>query len=364
MTSQCSHFGSCRTAGSRPKEPWADRDGHDPRWRPSIYQSARTSGNFFTAARTILAYGETVNNIYSYMTPGVVSFKAYPEAMTGRKGTIYDGVLELAKDDFFQAMEVGWMHHWQERDRVAKLLRTTAMDIAYATQPRSITEGLNINALDEDTRQSDVESIKSEVDKADHLGASRIRLIAGKDPGDDQRDEAKRQLERSIDEICDYAGDKDIFVTLKIFDRDLAKESLIGTFEDTRDVAETVAPRNDNFGLLVDLSHFPFFDIDMESAITMVEDYLTDFHIGTCVLEEGHPSYGDKQPRFGIEHSENDTQDLADFFEILLDKGLLNTQDRPMISVEVAPQMAEDRSEVVVANAKRVWKRAWAMATE
>lgn len=116
------------------------------------------------------------------MTPRVVSFKVYPEAMAGRERTIFDGVLELAKDDFFQAIEVGWRHNWNGRDRVAKLLRTTEMDV-------------------------------------------------------------------------------------------------------------------------------------------------------------------------------------ADFFAFLLDEGLLNTEDRPMVSVEVAPFMAEDRSEVVVANAKRVWKQAWATAT-
>lgn len=302
--------------------------------------------------------------MYAYMTPGVVSFKAYPEAMTGRSGTIYDGVLQLAKDDFFQAMEVGWMHDWRERDRVAKLLRTTEMDIAYATQPRSITEGLDINALDESERRSSVESVKSEIDKATHLGASRLRLIAGKDPGDERREEAKSQIAHSLDEICAYADDRDIFCTLKIFDRDVAKESLIGEFEDAKEVAEDAASRHDNFGLLVDLSHFPFFDVEIEEGITMVEEYVTDYHLGTCVLEEGHPSYGDQQPRFGIEHSENDTEDVARFFEVLLDKDLLNTTDRPMVSVEVAPQMAEDDSEVVVANAKRVWKLAWAMATE
>lgn len=302
--------------------------------------------------------------MYSYMTPGVVSFKAYPQAMTGRSGTIYDGVLELAKDDFFQAMEVGWMHDWQEHDRVAKLLRTTGMDVAYATQPRTITEGLDINTLDEAERRSSVESIKSEIDKASHLGASRLRLIAGKDPGDERREDAKSQIGHSLDEICAYADERGIFCTLKIFDRDIAKESLIGTFEDSRDVAADAASRNGNFGLLVDLSHFPFFDVGVEEGIDMVEEYVTDFHIGTCVLEESHPSYGDQQPRFGIEHSENDTSDVAEFFEILLEKELLNTSERPMVSVEVAPQMAEDRSEVVVANAKRVWKQAWAIATE
>lgn len=305
-----------------------------------------------------------MKDMYAYMTPGVVSFKAYPEAMTGRSGTIFDGVLELAKDDFFQAIEVGWMHDWNERDRVAKLLRTTEMDVAYATQPRTIREGLDLNALDEGERRESVEAIKSEIDKADHLGASRVRLLAGRDPGDEARPDAKSQLEASLDEICEYAADRDdIFVTLKIFDRDYDKRSLIGTFDDTRDVAERVAPSHDNFGVLVDLSHFPLLGVEPAEALPKVAEYVTDFHLGTCVLDESHPAYGDKQPRFGIEHSENDAQDVAEFFGLLLDRGYLNTADRPMVSVEVAPFMAEDRSEVVVANAKRVWKRAWATAT-
>lgn len=302
--------------------------------------------------------------MYAYMTPGVVSFKVYPEAMTGRSGTVFDGVLQLSKDDFFQAIEVGWMKDWNERDRVSKLLRTTEMDVAYATQPRTIREGLNLNTFDEEHRRASVEAIKEEIDKAAHLNASRLRLLAGKDPGVEQREEAKRQLIKSIKEICRYADERaDLTVTLKIFDRNIEKKSLIGTFDDTSDVADVIAKDHDNFGVLVDLSHFPLLGVEPEESIPKVEEHITDFHIGTCVLERNHPAYGDKQPRFGIEHSENNTEDVANFFAFLLERGLLKPPDRPMVSVEVAPFMAEDRSEVIVANAKRVWKQAWAMAT-
>jgi len=305
-----------------------------------------------------------MRNRYSYPTPGVVSFKAYPEAMAGRSGTIYDGVLQLAKDDFFpgdggrldaRLAGAGQGRETPPNDGDGYRVRDpTAVDHGRAEQqgPRGArTAGLGRGHQIRDRRGRPPRRVA-------------IRLIASEDPGDERRPDAKSQIALSIDEICAYADERDIFVTLKVFHRDVAKESFIGTFEDTRDVAEDVAPRNDNFGLLVDLSHFPFFDIGMDEGITMVEDWVTDFHIGTSVLEEGHPSCGDQQPRFGIEHSENDTDDVAEFFEILLEKDLLNTRDRPMVGVAVAPQMAEDDAEVVVANAKRVWKRAWAMATE
>lgn len=305
-----------------------------------------------------------MKDMYAYMTPGIVSFKAYPDAMTGRSGTVFDAVRSLATDDFFGGIEIGWIHNWQERDRVAKLLRTTELEIAYATQPRTIREGLDLNALDERERRASVEAIEDELDAAHHLGASRARLLAGPDPGDERREEAKAQLVASIEELAEYAASLgDITLTLKIFDRDVEKRCLVGTFEDTRDVASAVASSHDNFGVLVDLSHFPLLGVTPEESIPLVEEWATDFHIGTCVLEPDHPAYGDKQPRFGIEHSQNDTQDVADFFSLLLERGLLDTEDRPMVSVEVVPLLAEDRSEVVVANAKRVWRRAWAMAT-
>lgn len=81
-----------------------------------------------------------------------------------------------------------------------------------------------------------------------------------------------------------------------MFDQEYDKESLIGTFDNMRDVAEEVVPRHDNFGILADLSHFPLLGVEPEVAIPKVSEYLTDFHLGTCVLEESHPAFGDKQP--------------------------------------------------------------------
>jgi hypothetical protein len=43
-----------------------------------------------------------------------------------------------------------------------------------------------------------------------------------------------------------------------------------------------------------------------------------------------------------------------------LDKKLLDPANKPVLSVEVRPLLAEEYPEVIIANAKRVIKEAWA----
>ncbi len=303
-----------------------------------------------------------VDTLYKYMKPGIVHFKAYPEAMSGESGAFFDTIRKIVEDDFFKAVEIGTINDPVERDRVAKLLKTTHLDIAYATQPVAFGQKLSLNSFDESHRQRAIRKIKECVKEAYNLGASWVRVVAGKDPGDEKREEAKKLLIDSINEICEYAAEvNDIFVTLKVFDRDIDKESLIGHFSDTRDVAEVLAKEHDNFGLLSDLSHFPLLREKPEEALPLVEDYLTHFHIGNCLVQDNlHPVYGDLQPRFGIEGGENDVEELTNYFQLLYDMDLLDPEDPPIVSVEVRPLMAEDLSSVIIADSKRVWKQAWA----
>jgi hypothetical protein len=51
---------------------------------------------------------------------------------------------------------------------------------------------------------------------------------------------------------------------------------------------------------------------------------------------------------------------VRDYFRLLLDLKLLSPENRPVVSVEVRPLLAEEYSEAIIANAKRVVKEAWA----
>ncbi|GAB6054362.1 TIM barrel protein [Magnetospira thiophila] len=301
------------------------------------------------------------DNLYSYIQPGLVHFKAFPQVMQGRD---YVATLEqICEDDFWTVVEVGPVKDVRERDRARKMLEVSGMTVCYATQPTVLPQKLNAHHFDPAERKRVWKIIKGCVDEAYQLGARNIRVMSGKDPGDDKREDAKKIFEEFLHEICAYTKTQgDMKVTLKVFDRDIDKAALIGTFSDTRDVAKPVFKAHDNFGVLADLSHFPLLREDPETALNMVKKFNMQFHIGNCVVEEGHFLYGDLQPRFGVPGGSIDTPQVGEFFRLLLKMGLLNSDNPTIVSTEVRPLLAEESSALVIANAKRVIRQAWAMA--
>lgn len=301
------------------------------------------------------------DSLYAYMKPGLVHFKAYPEVMQGRD---YVKTLEkICEDDFWHAVEIGPVKDTRERDKARKLLEVSHMEIAYATQPTVLPQKLNPHHFDAAERKRVLNIVKKCVDEAYQLNAGYLRVMSGKDPGPEKRDEAKKMFIDFMHEICDYTKQNgDMIVTLKIFDHDVDKESLIGPFKDAREVSIPLAEAHDNYGVLSDLSHFPLLREDPVDAIPLIKDFFTHFHIGNCVKTKGHYLYGDLQPRFGLPGGDIDTDDLRDYFRVLLDNDLLSTEKRPIVSAEVRPLLAEESSAMVIANTKRVMREAWARA--
>jgi sugar phosphate isomerase/epimerase len=311
---------------------------------------------------SIEEYPERIGSIYGYTKVGIVHFKAFPETVRG-EGNIVETLAKIAEDDFFTAVEVGWMKDVRVRNEARKLMEEAHLAVYYATQPAILSQKLSINHLDPAERLRAVKQVKNCINEAYDLGARAVRLVAGKDPGDAKRPEAMKLLADSIHQFCDYAGKEgDITIILKIFDRDIDKESLIGPFSDAQALAKEIAPQHANFGLLADLSHFPLLREKPEEAIPLIKPYLRHAHIGNCIMRDRrHPAYGDLQPRFGIPGGEIDTEDVANYFQVLWDNGFFHQKEMPVISAEVRPLLAGEREEVILANSKRVFREAWAM---
>ena len=302
-------------------------------------------------------------SMYGYMKPGLVHFKAFPELMQSH-ATYVQTLRRIAEDDFWTAVEIGPCKDTRDRDIARKILEVSHLTVAYATQPTAFPMKLNPHHADPAERKRVLGIIKGCVDEAYQLGASFFRISSGKDPGDEKRPEAKRHFIDFMYEVCRYARQQgDMVVTLKIFDRDVDKHFLIGHFADAAEVARPVAAECDNFGLLSDLSHFPLLRETPEEAIPLVKDFFLHFHIGNCVVEDKkHFLYGDLQPRFGMPGGSLDTKDVCNYFKVLLKHGLLNKDNPPVVSAEVRPLLAEETSELVIANTKRVIREAWAHA--
>ena len=149
-------------------------------------------------------------------------------------------------------------------------------------------------------------------------------------------------------------------VELEVFDFDMDKAALIGPAPYAAKFAADMRTTHSNFGLLVDLSHFPTTYETSQFVIRTLRPYITHFHFGNAVVKEGCDGYGDLHPRFGYPNSANDTAELLDFFRVLKQEGFFNAENPYVLSMEVTLRPGEDEA-VVLANTKRVVNRAWAL---
>jgi len=285
---------------------------------------------------------------------------AYPQIASGQ-GPILETLQKIAEDDFFTAVEISHIKDEKIRNKAKNLLKMSHLTVVYAAQSRLLNRKLDLNSFDEGERKKAVSEAKAGIDEACEMEAKVLAILSGKDPGEKGREKARGLLVSSIKEICAYAQSRGkLKVALEIFDREVEKRCLIGPADEARMVAEKVRAEFDNFGLLVDLSHLPLLNETPTQAIIPIKDYLVHAHIGNCILKnKSHPAYGDQHPRFGIEGGENDTEELVAFLRVLLEIGFLNPIDPPIVSFEVKP-LSNEIPEVVIANAKRVLKEAWA----
>ncbi len=297
-------------------------------------------------------------SMYKYMKLGIVHFMAFPETLRG-EGAIAETVSKIAEDDFFTAIELTWIKDAAEKEKTKAILESSGLAVAYAAQPAVLTTPLNPNSLDEAERQKAVDVLKAEINSAYDIGAVGLAFLSGKDPGKEQRADATAALLATVCELCDYATSLgDLKIVLETFDRDIDKKSLVGPSDEAAAFAESV--KRGNFGLMVDLSHLPLQNESPQVALGNVKDYLVHAHIGNCIMRDAdHPGYGDMHPSFGIEGGENDVAELTEFLATLFDIGYLSDGKQPFVSFEVKPLEGET-SEIVIANAKRKMREAWA----
>jgi sugar phosphate isomerase/epimerase len=291
-------------------------------------------------------------SIHKYFKVGLIAFMAYPGMLRGEDPNTLDNLWKIATDDYFDAIEVTWIKDPETRKDAARMLEASHMTICYGAQPRLLTTGLNANHLDEAERAA--------IDEAHELGSGGIAFLSGKWQKETQ-EQSYAQLLKTTRNLCDYAKAKDMMVELEVFDYDIAKASLIGPAPLAARFAADIRSAHSNFGLLVDLSHVPMCYETSEFCIKTLKPYLTHFHIGNTVCHDpAAEGYGDDHQRFGFPNSANDTPQLLEFLRALKNEGFFNAEDPYVLSFEVKP-WKDECPEIVVANAKRVLNRAWAL---
>jgi sugar phosphate isomerase/epimerase len=291
----------------------------------------------------------------------LVHFLAFPDYGSGN-GPILESVEEVLMDDFFTGIEISRINDSNVRRKVASLIQQTHADVDFGLHPIILGEKLNLNSDEKSQRNHALETLSPFMDQAVELGAKRLSLLSGPDPGPSGRGEATKLLIDSLQQLNEKAHAHGLSVVLETFDREVDKKSLIGPAAEAAAVAKELRKDFSDFGLLYDQGHGLLLDEEPLAALTTMKEYVVHIHVGNCVKVPGRVSYGDSHPRFGYPGSENDVPELAAFIQALFDMGYLYLdvflKDRPGIGFEIKPQPGESSSAILV-NIKRSWRDAW-----
>ncbi len=298
------------------------------------------------------------DSIHKYFKVGTILWMSYPPATYD----LVESVGKICRDDFFDAIEITQIEEDGTREKVKEILKQSHLKVCYGAQPRLLGPKLNPNALEEEERLKAEQTLMEAIDEAEYLGAGGIAFLAGKWEKE-TKDAAYMQLLKTTRNLCNYAKNKNMMVELEVFDYDMEKASLIGPAPYAARFAADMRMTNNNFGLIVDLSHFPTTYETSEFVIQTLRPYITHFHVGNAVVKKGYEAYGDQHPRFGFPDSANDVKQLADFFCILKKEGFFHASKPYVLSLEVKPWKDEE-ADIILANTKRVINRAWAIVED
>jgi sugar phosphate isomerase/epimerase len=293
------------------------------------------------------------DSIHKYFQVGTIQWMSHPTH------DVLDSIKRIACDDFFDALEITKIADDGLREKAKKILEQSHLKVCYGAQPRLLGPKLNTNNIDEEGRKKAEATLIEAIDEAEYLGSKAIAFLSGKWE-EESKDEAYVQLLKTTRAVCDYAAKKGMMVELEVFDFDMDKATLIGPAPYAAKFAADMRMTNNNFGLLVDLSHFPTTYETSKFVVQTLRPYITHFHIGNAVVEKGEVAYGDQHPRFGYPKSANDVPELLDFFTVLKEEGFFNASNPYVLSIEVKPWGDED-ADIIITNTKRVINRAWAL---
>ena len=292
-------------------------------------------------------------SIHKYFKVGTIQWMSFPR-MDGK-----ESLLTIARDDFFDAIEVNVNKIGGFMEEAKAILDQSHLKVCYGAQPALLGPKLNPNAVNEEDRKKAEDALLESLEKAEYFGAKGIAFLSGK-WSEETKEENYAQLLKTTVNVCRAAAAKNMNVELEVFDYDVDKASLIGPAPLAAKFAADVRTLCPNFGLLVDLSHFPICYETSKDVIRTCRPYITHLHFGNAVADKNAEGYGDLHQRFGYPNSANDIPELYDFLKVLKEEGFFNAEEPLVLSMEVQPTKDEDEM-IVLANTKRCLNRAWAM---
>lgn len=301
-----------------------------------------------------------------YFDLGIVISASFPELGSGG-GPMIERLDDVLNTGFFNVVEIPYQNTEQELIELQQYLSRRGVRTIYLAPPAIYQKGLDPNSLDETERQRTVTVLKEFVEKTYFLRAEKLMICSGPDPGPGDREKAKKQLIKSLEELLEWTHrlKKDYLLELILenFDRELQKKRFLGPTNESVELIREVKKNFDNMNLIIDQSHLRQLGENPRESLLLAKDCLGHVHLANCILKDrSHPQWGDGHPPFNIKGSQLGTGDIVRMFEYLFEIGYLKGNPvgkLPTISLEVKPLPPDGDSYITFKDTCNTFLEAW-----
>jgi len=265
--------------------------------------------------------------------PGVMISNAWPQSRETPGATARAIEEVLAHYPFFEAFQTVDVPDATERRAVRGLLGNRNIPHTY-TLTRVLGERkLSLSSLDSGVRRHACETVVTQLDHAREIGATAVAVISGPRPAEpDRRAEALRVLEDSLEQVCAAAAGMEILI--EPLDYEAHKRNTLGTTLEAVALCRRLSDRQSSLSLCIDTAHLLLNGEEPMAALEQSRAHVTEFHFCNCVLERGHPLFGDRHLPFGSPGVVG-VAEIATWMDRMVSSGYLNARRRPRIYCEV-----------------------------
>lgn len=283
-----------------------------------------------------------------YFDLGIVISASFPELGSG-SGPIFEKLDYVLDTHLFRVLEITYRSTGQGFIDLQQYLNRKGIRTVYLA-PSAIQERkLNPNSLEESKRQEAVTVLKEFVEKAYFLRAEKLMICSGPDPGPADREKAKMQLIKSLNELLEWTHqvktDYLLELILENFDRELQKKRFLGPTHESVELIMEVKKNFGNINLILDQSHLRQLGEDHQESLFLARNCLGHVHLANCLLKDrSHPQWGDSHLAFNTEGSELGTSDIVQMLASLFEVGYLKKEPTgrlPTISLEIKPLLPD-----------------------
>jgi sugar phosphate isomerase/epimerase len=301
-----------------------------------------------------------------YFDLGVVLPASFPELGSGA-GLLIERIEEVVNTGLFRVAEISCRNTEEGFTEIQQYLTRRGIRTIYLAPPAIQERKLDPNSLEEVKRQEAVGVLKEFVERAYSLRAEKLMICSGPDPGPSEREKAKRQLVKSLNELLERTHQLKTAYLLELivenFDRELHKKRLLGPTRESVELIMEVKKNFSNINLILDQSHLRQLNENPRESLLLAKDCLGHVHLANCLLKDrSHPLWGDSHIPFNMVGGELETNDIAEIFASLFETGYLkktSTGKVPTISLEVKPLPSEDDPSVTFKDTCNIFLEAW-----